>query len=245
MDEPRRLPPTPNDPVSGDPAWRPSMGFLAVAAGIVAGVLCCFAAGWMSSSSAARPADDTAEAATPPLAGSPMGAPVLAAAAPGIALAAAPPAGPKTASRPAAAAAQRISQMRDPDGDLTPDLADYVNEGEQPTMAEVIDRLHAAGIQSGLGAYSPPGTRPPLVGLAVPEDFALPEGYVRHHQATDDGQPIEPILMVAPGRQFVDAAGRPVEMPKDRIVPPELAPPGLPLRRIVIPPPTEPGRRGS
>jgi len=28
-----------------------------------------------------------------------------------------------------------------------------------------------------------------------------------------------------------------VEMPANRVVPPELAPPGLPIRRIVIPPP--------
>jgi hypothetical protein len=41
-----------------------------------------------------------------------------------------------------------------------------------------------------------------MVGLAVPEDFVLPEGYVRHHQATDDGQRIEAIRMFAPGRQF-------------------------------------------
>jgi hypothetical protein len=135
--------------------------------------------------------------------------------------------------------------VRDPDGDLTPDLADYVNEGEQPTMAEVIDRLHAAGVYSGLGAFSPPGTRAPLVGLAVPEDFVLPDGYVRHYQATDDGQRIEPVLMFAPDRQFVDAAGRPIEIPQNRVVPPELAPPGLPMRRIVMPPQTDPGRSGS
>ena len=69
-------------------------------------------------------------------------------------------------------------------------------------MAEVIDRLHQAGVYGGLGAFSPPGTRPPLVGLAVPEDFVLPEGYVRHYQATDDGQRIEPILMFSPDHQF-------------------------------------------
>jgi hypothetical protein len=131
-------------------------------------------------------------------------------------------------------------RTRDPSGDLTPDLADFVNEGERPTMAEVIERLHQAGVHSGLGAFTPPGTRPPLVGLAVPEDFPLPEGYVRHYQATDDGQRIEPILMFSPDRVFVGAAGRPVEVPKDRVVPPELAPPGLPIRRIVIPAPATP-----
>jgi hypothetical protein len=73
-----------------------------------------------------------------------------------------------------------------------------VNSGESPTIGEVIDRLHQAGVYGGLGAFSPPGTRPPLVGLAVPEDFVLPEGYVRHHQATDDGQSIEAILMFSP-----------------------------------------------
>lgn len=112
-------------------------------------------------------------------------------------------------------------------------------------MAEVIDRLHRAGVYTGLGAFSPPGTRPPLVGLAVPEDFVLPEGYVRHYQATDDGQRIEPILMFSPDHQFFDAAHRPIAIPKDRVVPPELAPPGLPIRRIVIPAPTEPGSPGS
>ena len=111
-------------------------------------------------------------------------------------------------------------------------------------MNEVIDRLHQAGVQSGLGAFLPPGTRPPLVGLAVPEDFALPDGYVRHYQATDDGQRIEPILMFAPGRQFVDAAGQPIAIPQDRVVPPELAPPGLPARRITIPAPADAGAPG-
>ena len=42
-------------------------------------------------------------------------------------------------------------------------------------MAEVIDRLHQAGVQTGLGAFNQPGTRPPWIGLAVPEDFVLPK----------------------------------------------------------------------
>jgi hypothetical protein len=126
---------------------------------------------------------------------------------------------------------------------LTPDISVFVNKGERPTMAEVIERLHQAGERGGLGAFNPPGTRPPLIGLAVPEDFPLPEGYVRHHQATDDGQRIEAILMFAPGFQLVDAMQRPIAMPADRVVPPELAPPGLPLRRIEIPAPLpEPGK---
>lgn len=130
-------------------------------------------------------------------------------------------------------------------GDPTPDLSSYVNPGEKPSMNEVIARLNQAGVTTGLGAFSPPGTRPPLIGLAVPEDFVLPPGFVRHHQATDDGQRIEAILMFAPDREFFDSANGPVKIPKDRIVPPELAPPGLPIRRIVVPAPSKSAGPGS
>jgi hypothetical protein len=133
---------------------------------------------------------------------------------------------------------------REAENDPT-DLSHFVARGENPTMNKVIEYLHQLGIYTGLGAFNPPGTRPPLVGLAVPDDFVLPEGYVRHYQATDDGQRIEPILMFAPDHQIFDAANRPIEIPKDRVVPPELAPPGFPIRRIVIPAPTEQGRSGS
>lgn len=117
------------------------------------------------------------------------------------------------------------------------DLAAFIPPGEEPTMAEVIDELHKAGIHTGLGAFNPPGTSPPLVGLAVPEDFPLPEGYVRHFQATDDGQRIEPILMFSPDFEFFDAAGRRIPIPANRVVPPNMAPPGLTVRLIEIPPP--------
>jgi hypothetical protein len=127
---------------------------------------------------------------------------------------------------------RRAATGSDPVGDL----ADYVPPGEVPTMGEVIDRLHAAGVHTGLGAFNPPGTSPPLVGLAVPEDFPLPEGYVRHYQATDDGQRIEPILMFSPDFEFLDANGKPIPIPANRVVPPEYAPRGLPVRRIEIPP---------
>ncbi|MGM9481567.1 hypothetical protein ACS5PN_10285 [Roseateles sp. NT4] len=140
-----------------------------------------------------------------------------------------------TATAPVA----RIPRLRDPNGDQTPDLADYVNEGERPTMAEVIQRLHAAGVQTGLGAFNPPGTRPPIVGLAVPDGFELPSGYVRHFQATDDGQRIEPILMFSPDVQTLVILGRNVAVPADRVVTPELAPTGLPIRRIVVPAPVD------
>lgn len=118
------------------------------------------------------------------------------------------------------------------------DLASVVAPGQPaPSMGEVIEGLHRAGIHTGLGAFNPPGTSPPLVGLAVPEDFVLPEGYVRHHQATDDGQAIEPILMYSPDYEFLDAAGQPVAIPADRVVTAAHAPAGLPIRQVRIPPP--------
>jgi hypothetical protein len=148
------------------------------------------------------------------------------------------------ASDPGAApsAAQALTPRRAGTGsDPVGDLADYVPPGEVPTMGEVIDRLHAAGVHTGLGAFNPPGTSPPLVGLAVPEDFPLPEGYVRHYQATDDGQRIEPILMFSPDYEFLDASGKPIPIPANRVVPPEYAPRGLPVRRIEIPKPRDGG----
>jgi len=147
----------------------------------------------------------------------------------------------RTDAQPNQAPASRLPEG---DADPTPDLKDYVARGAKPSMGEVIERLHERGIHTGLGAFSPPGTRPPLAGLAVPEDFPLPAGYVRHHQVTDDGQTIEAVLMFAPDFQMVDAAGKPVAMPKDRLVPPELAPPGLPIRRVIIPAPLDPATPG-
>jgi len=149
---------------------------------------------------------------------------------------------PAGAAAPAAPSHGALGALRPaPEGDADPtrDLRSYVMRGEKPTMNDVIKRLHEQGVYTGLGAFNPPGTNPPMVGLAVPKDFVLPPGFVRHHQVTDDGQTIEPILMFAPDFQLYDAANRPVDMPKDRVVPPELAPAGLPLRRIVIPPPID------
>ncbi len=125
-------------------------------------------------------------------------------------------------------------------GDVN-DIATYISPSQpEPTMTELIQALRDSGDQGGIAAFNPPGTNPPLRGLAVPEDFALPEGYVRHHQVTDDGQPIEAILMFAPDYVLRDASGDPIPIPEDRVVPPELAPPGLVIRPITIPPPPPP-----
>ncbi|GAB2838339.1 hypothetical protein GCM10027277_01520 [Pseudoduganella ginsengisoli] len=200
--------------------WRPSPGYLTVALLLAVGVAVVLVFLWLTSGP-----DTGTDAPAPvqPPAGSATGP--------------APAAQPSMASRGSPAAPQHAPEG---DADPTPDLRSYVARGEKPSMAEVITRLHERGIHTGLAAFNPPGTRPPLVGLAVPEDFPLPPGYVRHHQATDDGQRIEAILMYAPGYQPVDAAGRPIAVPKDRVVPPEQAPPGLAVRRITIPPPLDP-----
>lgn len=155
------------------------------------------------------------------------------------------PAGPKSrevvppiARRPQARAPGPVEEppelaSLDPD-----DLAAWVRPGDpEPSMAEVIQALREAGIHDGIAAFNPPGTRPALEGIVVPEDFELPPGYVRHHQVTDEGEVIEPILMFSPDYEFVDANGRPITLPEDGVVPPELAPPGLPIRRVRIPSP--------
>jgi hypothetical protein len=94
-------------------------------------------------------------------------------------------------------------------------------------------------VPSGIGLFPPPGTDPVKVGLVVPDDFELPEGYLRHYQATDDGQDVPPILLFHPDYELLDDAGQPIPLPADRVVPPELAPPGMPIETVVLPEPRE------
>lgn len=116
------------------------------------------------------------------------------------------------------------------------DIATRFRPGDDaPSAAELIQALRDAGETGGIAAFNPPGTSPPLTGIAVPADFPLPPGYVRHHQWTDEGEPVEAILMFAPDFVLRDAEGRAVPLPESRVVPPELAPPGLPIRPIEVP----------
>jgi hypothetical protein len=100
---------------------------------------------------------------------------------------------------------------------------------------DVIPALRAAGETGGIAVFPLPGTKPTKIGILVPDDFELPEGYMRHYQTTDDGQLLPPILTVHPDYTLVDASGKPVPLPADRVVPPELAPPGLPIRMLEVP----------
>ena len=221
MNPPRRSESPPSQGEDEAQSWRPSTGLLAAAVAIVVAAVSYFVM-W----------PDT-----------PAGPPPVAAARPAptawerLESASALPSATERSTSPHVAATPAPTATPVDGVDPTPDLSSYVNRGETPTMQEVITRLHQNKVHSGLAAFSPPGTRPPKIGLAVPEDLVLPLGYVRHHQATDDGQRIEAILMFAPDHQVLDANQQAVEMPKDRVVPPHLAPPGFPIRAITIPPP--------
>ncbi|WP_434390054.1 hypothetical protein [Melittangium boletus] len=99
-----------------------------------------------------------------------------------------------------------------------------------PTLGSAM----AEAPREGVDLYRP-GTKPLKQGLVVPEDFELPPGYVRHYQATDDGERVRPILMFHPDYKPLDSRGEPVELPSNRVVPPEMAPPGLPLDVLELP----------
>lgn len=113
------------------------------------------------------------------------------------------------------------------------------------TAQDVINGMRAAGETKGLAAIPPPGTNPVKSGVIVPKDFELPEGYIRHYQTTDDGKRLEPILMFSPDYEFVDDKGKPIPLPEDGIVPPEMAPPGMPVRKLDVPATAHPTTRGD
>ena len=99
------------------------------------------------------------------------------------------------------------------------------------------------GIPTGIALFPAPGTDPLKRGIIVPEGLDLPPGYVRHYQSTDDGQALPAILMFHPDFQPVDAQGQPVPIPKDRVVPPQLAPPGMPVQ--ILEPPDQSAEGGA
>lgn len=99
-------------------------------------------------------------------------------------------------------------------------LYDMPKPGEAPT---------------GLMLFPAPGTDPIKKGIVVPEDFELPPGYVRHYQATDEGERLQAILMFSPDAPPLDANGQPMKVTENGIVPPELAPPGMPIQMLEEP----------
>ena len=116
-------------------------------------------------------------------------------------------------------------------------LRRVARRGQQPELdaKDYIAVLRENGETGGLAAFPPPGTNPPKSGIIVPEGYQLPEGYVRHYQTTDDGRRLDAILMLSPDYEFIDEHGSPIDVAEDRIVPPELAPPGLPIQLLEVP----------
>jgi hypothetical protein len=119
--------------------------------------------------------------------------------------------------------ARQLPRTRGPEGKPEIDAAD------------AIAALKAAGVRDGIAAFPPPGTDPPKSGVIVPEDFVLPEGFIRHHQTTDEGEPLPPILLVHPDYELIGPDGEPVPLGPDRVVPPELAPEGLEIEMLEVP----------
>ena len=229
MSQPRAPIPPRSPAGSGGSAWRPSTVYALLAAGLVVAGLGMV---WMVSTDGAdKSAQSTVQATS--VASAPTSR--------SVATWSTQTTAPVPVERPIAPDTRPTAEG---DNDPMADLSSYVSRGAQPSMNEVIERLRGAGIGTGLAAFNPPGTRPNKVGLAVPEDFVLPEGFVRHHQATDDGQRVEAILMFSPDRPPLDVNRQPIAIPANRVVPPELAPAGLPIRQIVIPPALDPGRVG-
>jgi hypothetical protein len=111
-----------------------------------------------------------------------------------------------------------------------PDDAADAPEHQDPVFSQP-----TSGEPSGIALFPPPGTDPVKRGLVVPEGFALPPGYLRHYQTTDDGESLPAILMFHPDYQPVDAHGEPIALPADRVVPPDLAPPGMPVQMLELP----------
>jgi hypothetical protein len=157
-----------------------------------------------------------------------------------------PPAAAPPASAPVAAEARpRTEPARDAAGAARPvpvpnDRAAARETAESQGMVadlmrDVAEGLRVQGGSEGIGVYPPKGTDPPKPGIIVPDDFQLPEGYVRYHQVTDDGRRLPPILMFSPDYDFVDADGKPIVLPETGIVPPQMAPPGLAPRMLEIP----------
>jgi hypothetical protein len=101
--------------------------------------------------------------------------------------------------------------------------------------AEEAPMFGAAVPGEGIAVFPPPGTKPIKRGILVPEDFELPPGYVRHYQATDDGERVPAILMFHPDYHPVDEHGVPITLPEDRVVPPDMAPPGMPIEMLQVP----------
>jgi hypothetical protein len=141
---------------------------------------------------------------------------------------------PRPRDAPAASGARRPLRYAPSAAKTAEESSEAAGEGEPDGQREVfIDQMDRTGApKEGIHAFNLPGTKPIQGGLLVPEGYVLPAGYVRHYQTTDDGEPVPPILKFHPDHRPVDASGNPIPLPADGIVPPELAPPDMPLQAL-------------
>jgi hypothetical protein len=165
------------------------------------------------------------------------------------------PAPPVTAAplKAAAAPPRRVNQGRKPQSESrvepTPAPAPPPGAEESEAVQEEAP-AEAASEQTreeptGIGLFPPPGTKPIKRGIIVPEGIELPPGYVRHYQTTDDGRMLPAILMFHPDYHPVDERGVPIPLPEDRVVPPDMAPPDMPVQMLEVPQPGEPVPTGA
>jgi hypothetical protein len=116
-----------------------------------------------------------------------------------------------------------------------PTLAEPAQPASEDAPAQEAPMFGTGAPGEGIAVFPPPGTKPIKQGILVPDDFELPPGYVRHYQATDDGQRVPAILMFHPDYHPVDAHGVPIPLPENRVVPPDMAPPGMPIEMLQVP----------
>ncbi|HTO57076.1 MAG TPA: hypothetical protein VMJ74_04740 [Pseudomonadales bacterium] len=145
---------------------------------------------------------------------------------------AAPTVAPLRPDAPTPASDEAVAVSATPDA--TTPVADSEPQEEGKEAAPMFGPI-TPGEKSGVALFPPPGTKPIKRGILVPEDFELPPGYVRHYQATDDGRRVPAILMFHPDYNPVDEHGVPIPIPENRVVPPELAPPGMPIQMLEMP----------
>jgi hypothetical protein len=89
-------------------------------------------------------------------------------------------------------------------------------------------------VPEGIGLYAKM-VKPFRIGVVVPDDYVLPEGYVRHYQVNEDGTPLKPILMYHPDFHPKDKDGSPIPIPDDLIVPGDQLPKGLDAVMLEVP----------
>lgn len=113
---------------------------------------------------------------------------------------------------------------------LTPDFLSAPLDPDDPAYTLVENEDEPTGM-----ALYPDNVKPLRLGFVVPESYELPQGYMRHHQVSEEGTLLSPVLAYHPDFEPTDADGKAIGVPEDRIVPEEALPPGMPKDRLTAP----------